>query len=41
MTACRTHDAPVDRNGKCAECYRADAEYAELDRDLAHLWRTR
>lgn len=38
---CRQHDAPADRRGKCAECYRADDEYAAHDRDLTHLWRNR
>jgi hypothetical protein len=38
---CRTHDERIVRDGRCPECYRADEEYAEYERDCLHLWRTR
>jgi hypothetical protein len=38
---CQHHDLPVDRTGRCPECYTAAAEYAEHDRDTLHLWRNR
>jgi hypothetical protein len=38
---CRTHDERIVRDGKCPECYRADEEYAENERDTRGLWQRR
>ena len=38
---CDTHDFPVDRKGKCPECYLAAVEYAEHERDVMWLWNHR
>jgi len=35
---CVHHDMPVDRNGKCEECYYQDEAYAEYLRDGKWLW---
>lgn len=38
---CPAHDEVLDDHAKCRECYAADAEYAEAERDIRHLWNQR